>query len=126
MLAVVVYGQITAQFYFPAAQLLLTLFLAIALSQNLNTLPPESSNPQRLTKPVVRPFLAVVCCLAVFCLTVSVTDVMNRSYQLYQYTHYNYPRFWLNGNFHRFPDRSPLPQVIVCKVHKYAPPFSCR
>ncbi|MCP4233372.1 MAG: O-antigen ligase family protein [Aestuariibacter sp.] len=125
-LAAAVYSQFTAQLYFPVAQMLLILFVALALNENLhkNCQQASSTNPLQTTT-ATRSIQSMVCALALVCLLVSSYDVVNHPYFLYQVAHQNHPRFWLNGNFHRYPHRVLLPNVVNCKVNERAPDFSC-
>ena len=83
ILAVGVYSQLTAQFYFPAAQLIRVLFLAIALSQNFGVIAPEPKEHVLITRPFFKPLLTVVFGLSLFCLGVSAKDVISKPHQLY-------------------------------------------
>lgn len=127
LIAVAVYSLFTAQLYFPASQLLLILFLALALDQNLNKVVTQDNTPHLLATPyITRSTFAVICSLAVICLLVSVQDLVTNPPVIYQVKNINYPRFWLNGDFRRYPNRQLLPRVLNCKVNEYAPAFACR
>lgn len=126
-IAAAVYSQFTAQLYFPVAQMLLILFVALAINENLvkSHGQASSSNPLRAS-PTKSSILGMVCALALVCLSASAYDVIKTPHLLYQVTHVNHPRFWLNGDFHRYPDRKLLPNVVNCKVNERAPDFACR
>ena len=64
--------------------------------------------------------------LTLVCLSASAYDVIKNPHLLYQVTYKNNPRFWLNGNFHLYPYRKLLPNIVNCKVNERAPEFACR
>ncbi len=120
-----VYSQFTAQLYFPVAQMLLILFVALALNENMHKNCQQADSTGPLQATATRSIQSMVCALALVCLSVSTYDVVNNQYLLYQVVHQNHPRFWLNGNFHRYPHRVLLPNVVNCKVNERAPDFAC-
>jgi O-antigen ligase len=125
LFAVAVYSQFTAQFYFPAAQLMLILFAGVAIvctSRSEMYRQGLPVGPAKISMPLAVFFVA----LSITSLSVSFTDVLLRPHALYEVRYYNYPRVWLNGKFHRFSQRQLAPRPGPCKVHPYAPEFSCR
>jgi O-antigen ligase len=126
-IAVAVYSQFTAQLYFPVAQMLLILFVALALNENLDKTDEQATGSSLLqARGVKSSILGMVCALTLICLSASAYDVIKTPHLLYQVVHHNNPRFWLNGNFHRYPQRILLPNVVNCKVNERAPDFACR
>ena len=119
------YSQFTAQFYFPAAQLVLILFAGLAIDW-FSRDAPERDPGTVATSRFGIPLACIVVLMSVATLGISYTDLVVRPHALYQVRYFNYPRFWLNGKFATYPHRLVAPRAGACKVHAYAPVFPCR
>ena len=91
------YSQFTAQFYFPAAQLVLILFAGLAIDW-FSRDAPERDPGTVATSRFGIPLACIVVLMSVATLGISYTDLVVRRHALYQVRYFNYPRFWLNGS----------------------------